>query len=77
VDITQAEYDSLVDFPFNAGIGALTSSTLLRDLNAGDFAGAAARFDEWDHPGGQVVAGLLRRRWAETELFNGGVAGLR
>lgn len=55
VAITQNEFDSLVDFAYNVGIGALTSSTLLRDLNAGDFAGAADRFEEWDHAGGQVV----------------------
>ena len=43
--------------------------TLLKLLNANDFAGAAAEFDKWDHAGGQVVAGLLRRRQAETALF--------
>jgi len=47
----------------------LTRSTLLRDLNAGDFAGAAAQFELWDHASGQVVAGLLRRRLAEEKLF--------
>lgn len=77
VEITQAEYDALVDFTFNSGIGALTHSTLLRDLNAGDFAGAAQRFEEWDHAGGKVVAGLLRRRVAEAELFKSGGAGGR
>jgi lysozyme len=71
VDITQAEFDALVDFTFNIGVRALTSSTLLRALNAGDFQAAADRFDEWDHAGGQVIAGLLRRRQAETEMFNG------
>jgi lysozyme len=72
VAITQDEFDALVDFTFNVGIGALTSSTLLCDLNAGDIAGAAGRFEEWDHAGGQVVAGLLRRRLAEEALFNKG-----
>lgn len=73
VDLDQAEFDALVDFAFNVGIGALTSSTLLRDLNDGDFVGAADRFDEWDHAGGKVVAGLLRRRRAEMVMFNKGV----
>jgi lysozyme len=45
---------------------------LLRDLNAGDFAAAAQQFELWDHAGGEVVAGLLRRRMAEMELFNKG-----
>jgi lysozyme len=70
VKITQAEFDALVDFAFNVGVGALTNSTLLRGLNAGDFAGAADQFETWDRVNGKVVAGLLRRRLAETELFN-------
>lgn len=71
IAIGQGEFDALVDFAYNVGIGALTGSTLLRDLNAGDFAGAADRFEEWDHAGGFVVAGLLRRREAEETLFKG------
>ena len=67
--LTQDEFDALVDFAFNAGCGALAGSTLLRDLNAGDLAGAAAQFEAWDHASGEVVAGLLRRRIAEEVLF--------
>jgi len=69
VSLTQNQFDALVDFVFNLGCGAFTGSTLLRNLNAGDFAGAAAQFNRWDRAGGQVVAGLLRRRQAETALF--------
>jgi lysozyme len=72
VELAQDEYDALVDFVFNLGAGAFTGSTLLRDLNAGDFSAAAAQFDEWDHAGGAVVAGLLRRRQAEAALFSSG-----
>ena len=74
VKLTQEEFDSLVDFVFNLGAGAFRGSTMLRDLNAGDFKSAAAQFDMWDHAGGAVVAGLLRRRQAEAELFEGGDA---
>ncbi|HEY6847864.1 MAG TPA: lysozyme [Terracidiphilus sp.] len=70
VQLTQDEFDALVDFVFNLGAGAFTGSTLVRDLNAGDFTAAAAQFDLWDHAGGAVVAGLLRRRQAEAALFN-------
>jgi lysozyme len=45
---------------------------MLRDLNSGDFANAAEQFDKWDHAGGKVVAGLLRRREAEQALFEEG-----
>jgi lysozyme len=42
---------------------------MLKDLNAGDVAAAAAQFEDWDHCAGKVVAGLLRRRIAEEKLF--------
>src|ERR1700723_748805 len=69
IQLSQAEFDALVDFVFNLGAGAFKSSTLLVDLNAGNIAAAATQFDLWDHAGGAVVAGLLRRRQAETALF--------
>ena len=69
ISLTQGEFDALVDFCYNAGCGAFASSTMLKLLNAGDYAGAAAQFDRWDYAGGQVVAGLLRRRNAETAEF--------
>jgi lysozyme len=72
VKLTQEEFDALVDFVFNVGAGAFKGSSLLRDLNAGDFAGAAAQFELWDHAGGVVNPGLLRRRQAEAALFNSG-----
>jgi lysozyme len=72
IELTQDEFDALVDFVFNLGTGAFTGSTLLRDLNAGNITAAAAQFDEWDHAGGAVVAGLLRRRQAETAMFENG-----
>jgi lysozyme len=61
VALTQGEFDA-----------ALNGSTLLKELNAGDYAGAAAEFTKWDHAGGQVVAGLLRRRLAEESEFANG-----
>jgi lysozyme len=69
VALAQNEFDALVDFVFNLGRGAFAGSTLLKKLNAGDFATAANQFAQWDHAGGQVVAGLLRRRQAEAALF--------
>ena len=73
VPITQDENDALVDLVFNIGRGAFDSSTLLKDLNASQYELAAQEFDKWDHCGGQVLAGLLRRRQAETALFEQGV----
>lgn len=71
VPLTQGEFDALVDFAFNLGCGALGGSTLLKLLNQGNYAATANEFEKWDHAGGKVVAGLLRRRQAEEAEFNG------
>lgn len=67
--LTQPQFDSLVDFAFNVGIGNFRHSTLLKEVNAGQFPEAVAQFDLWDHCGGVVNAGLLRRRKAEAAEF--------
>jgi lysozyme len=72
VALTPFQEGALADFVYNLGAGNFRSSTLLRLLNAGDYAGAAAQFARWDMAGGRVLAGLLRRRQAETELFTKG-----
>ena len=69
VEITQNEFDALVDFAFNCGCGNLNNSTLLKKLNAGDYEGAAHEFEKWDMAAGHHMAGLLRRRQAEELLF--------
>lgn len=72
VEVTQGEFDALVDFAFNCGCKNLDSSTLLKLLNGGaDITRVAAEFEKWDHAGGKVVAGLLRRRIAEEHEFTG------
>lgn len=76
VQLTQEEFDALVDFDFNLGRGNLATSTLLSRLNAGEFAEAAAQFDRWDRCDGTVLAGLLRRRQAETAEFTGNTNSL-
>jgi lysozyme len=68
--IVQGQFDALVDFTFNLGCASLAKSTLLRFVNSGDFANAANEFIRWDHVGGVVVPGLLRRRQAEVQLFS-------
>lgn len=69
VPLNQGEFDALVDFVFNLGMYEFINSTLLKLLNKGDYAGAANQFDLWDRCGGEVVAGLLRRREAERQEF--------
>ena len=72
VELTQEEFDALVDFVFNVGSGNFESSTLLKLLNQGNFAAAAEEFHKWDKAGGVGVAGLLRRRLAEADEFTQG-----
>ena len=67
--ISQNQFDAMVDFCFNTGGGSFVQSTLLRKVNSGDFAGAIAQFALWVHAGGEVIAGLVRRRKAEAALF--------
>ncbi|WP_043632630.1 lysozyme [Chromobacterium haemolyticum] len=71
VPLNQNQFDALVCFSFNLGLGALQGSTLLRLLNAGDYAGAAAQFPRWNKAGGKELPGLTRRRAAEQALFLG------
>ena len=69
VGVTQGQFDALVSFTYNLGARSLSTSTLLRKLNAGDYAGAAEEFLRWNKAGGKVLTGLTRRREAERALF--------
>ena len=66
VPITQAQFDALVSFHYNTG--AIGKASLVKRLNAGDVAGAAAGFMAWKKP-----AEIIPRRKAEQELFAKGV----
>lgn len=79
VPLTQGQFDALVSFAYNVGLDidadtqaeGLGDSTLLREVNAEDFAGAAAEFAKWNKNDGKVMRGLIRRRAAERALFEG------
>ncbi len=71
VPLTRWQIDALTSFAFNVGGDKFASSTLLRKLNVGDRAGAAAEFERWVHAGGKVLPGLVARRRAEADLFRG------
>ena len=71
VVLTQGQFDALVDFCFNLGAARLASSTLLRELNLGDYQAACEQLLAWDHAGGVVVTGLKARRQAELQLWTG------
>ncbi|PQA86568.1 hypothetical protein CW354_16290 [Marinicaulis flavus] len=73
VPLNQNEFDALVSFVYNVGVGALRSSTALKRLNKGDRIGAADALTWWNKAtvGGVLreVVGLTRRRAAERALF--------
>lgn len=71
VKLTQGQFDALCDFCFNLGCNALKCSTLLQLIDKQDFEAAAKQFERWDHAGGQVSLGLLKRRLAEEKEFYG------
>lgn len=66
--VTSNEFSALVSFAFNVGLGALAKSTLLKKVN-NRMVGAEQEFLKWTRAGGKVLAGLVRRRQAEMELF--------
>jgi lysozyme len=82
VELTQRQFDALVSIVYNVGPGGPRKSgiirlqngypsTLLREVNDGDFRRAADEFMKWVSPGSNVERGLRRRRAAERAVFNG------
>lgn len=73
INANQNQFDALVSFAYNEGLGALKTSTLLRLYNSGNFQSAADQFLVWDkvRVDGQLVEdkGLLNRRQQERQLF--------
>lgn len=69
VPLNQNQFDALCSFIFNVGGGNFAKSTLLKKLNAGDYAGAADEFLRWNKAAGKVLLGLDIRRSKERSLF--------
>jgi lysozyme len=71
----QNQFDALVSFAFNVGVGGLRKSSVLKAHNRRDYQAAARAFGLWNKSGGVVYAGLTRRRAAESALYLEPVAG--
>ena len=71
VPLHQHEYDAYTQLAYNIGSGAFCSSTLVRLLNAGDYAGACAQISRWNRANGREVRGLTIRRAKERALCEG------
>ena len=68
--INQNQFDALVSFSYNVGVSAFKNSTLLRKLNIGENNSViVGEINKWNRANGNVLAGLTRRRQAESKLF--------
>jgi GH24 family phage-related lysozyme (muramidase) len=70
VPLNQNQFDALTSFAYNLGPGDFANSTLVRELNAGNYASVPEQLNRWAHSGGRRVQGLVNRRAAEGQLFN-------
>ena len=69
VHLTQGEFDALVSFSFNLGLGVLQRSTLRQKILRGDKSGAAEEILKYNKAGGKIVKGLVNRRNDEYQIF--------
>ncbi len=69
VELKPEQAAALYSLCYNIGCSPFTSSTLLRALNAGDYAGAQAQFAVWNIANGEVSDSLVSRRQSEADLF--------
>ena len=65
----QGQFDALVSFAFNVGLGNLQRSSIRMRYNRGDIEGAADAFLMWTKAAGKVLPGLVKRRNDERSMF--------
>ena len=69
VELTQGQFDSLVSFSFNCGLGTLQRSTLRQKLLRGETEDAAQELLKYCMGGGKILKGLQNRRIDERAMF--------
>lgn len=69
VQLTQNQFDAVVSFCYNVGLGNFYKSTMLKAINAQSFTVAAMQFPLWANAGGKKVPTLVKRRAEERILF--------
>lgn len=69
--INQNQFDALVSFAFNIGLGNFKKSTLLKKVNINPVDPTIKNeFLRWNKSGGKVLNGLIRRRESEYSLYS-------
>lgn len=71
VPLYDYEFGAYIEFAYNIGVNAFCTSTLVKILNEGDYAGACAQISRWDKQNGKVLKGLTRRREEERAICEG------
>lgn len=69
VVLNDNQFAALVSFVFNVGESNFAKSSLLRKLNAGDYASVPSELMKWTRANGKPVQGLVNRRSAEAGLW--------
>lgn len=68
-ECNQNQFDALVCFAWNVGVGGMRKSTVIKCHRRGEHEAAARAFGLWTKAGGKVWPGLVRRRTAEASLY--------
>ena len=71
VPLEQNQFDALVAWTYNLGPTNLKNSSLRKVLNKGAYDEVPAQMRRWNKSNGEVLNGLVRRREAESLLFQG------
>ncbi len=71
IKLTQGQFDALVSFTFNLGSAALQRSVLRQKINRQEPQEVAKEFMRWVYAGGVILAGLVKRRAMEVEMYVG------
>ena len=67
--LRQSEFDALISFSFNLGLGCFQRSTVRQALLRGDKKTAMASLLKYCRAGGKILKGLQTRRLDEKTLF--------
>lgn len=70
VDVTEGQFVAILSLVYNIGMWKFRTSTLLRELNKGNFVNAGNEFARWIYVKRQPTEGLMRRRAKEREVFD-------
>jgi lysozyme len=69
VPTTRNQFAAMVSLAYNIGVGGFAKSSVARFHREGNYEAAAEAFHLWNRGGGRVLAGLVRRRQEEADLY--------